>query len=259
MDKQQNRIQQHISPPAGGSMIADTAIPGQATLPTLETELGYGAITYLTPRHERFCWEFVLKNGSATDAYTAAYPNTGEASAKANSARLLKTEKIQKRLSEIKTELQRKYAVSAGSLVLYLSQVLHLDRRQFLDKSGQPKAAHQLDTEASKILDLDFTLDRSGNQKAIYSIPTRIQAAQELARLFGLNKDRIEITGEGCNPEHTLTTIIHGGNIRDNDQDIDVRGIEVIFVTPGDDNDENSNTVVTPGDDNDENSNTEGV
>lgn len=190
-------------------------IPGQATLPTLESEMGYGSITHLKPQWERFCWEYVLKNGNAADAYIVAYPNTTEVSAKANSIRLLKTEKIQQRLAEIKAELQRRYSVSADSLVLYLSQVLHLDRRDFLDENGNPKAANLLDTETAKIIDLDFALDRSGKQRAVYRIPTRMQAATELARMMGLYKDTAKITGDGSDPD-------------------EVQGITVSFVSPGD-------------------------
>ncbi len=193
-----------------------TSIPGQATLPALADELGYETISKLNPRQERFCWEFVLRNGNATASYLEAFAGSKPTSAKANAARLLKEERIQQRLEEIKTELQRRYAVSAGSLVLYLSQVLHLDRRAFLDKNGDPKAASQLDTEAARIIDLDFVLDRHGKQRAVYRVPTRMQASIELARMMGLHKDKVELTGDAAAPENTLTALIREitGNIQ---------------------------------------------
>jgi phage terminase small subunit len=191
-------------------------IPGQATLPDLIDDLGYETIK-LNPKQEKFCWEFILKNGNATASYMAAFPDCKPISAKSNAARLLKEERIQQRLEEIRAELQKRYAVSAGSLVLYLSQALHLDRRDFLDENGDPKAAHLLDTETAKIIDLDFVYDsKSGKQKAIYRIPTRLQAAVELARMMGLHKDKVEVTGDGSTPENTLTALIHEitGNTR---------------------------------------------
>jgi len=191
-------------------------VPGQATFPALAGELGYEAISKLKPQQERFCWEFVLRNGNATAAYLEAYAGSKPTSAKANAARLLKEERIQQRLEEIKTELQRRYAVSAGSLVLYLSQVLHLDRAAFLDENGNPKAINQIDTESARIIDLDFTLDRHGKQRAVYRIPTRMQASIELARMMGLHKDKVELAGDGSTPENTLTTMIRDitGNSR---------------------------------------------
>ena len=191
-------------------------IPGQAVLPALADELGYESIK-LKPKQEKFCWEYILRNGNATAAYMAAFSGSKLTSAKANAARLLKEERIQQRLEEIKIELQRRYAVSAGSLVLYLSQVLHLDRAAFLDENGNPKAIDQIDTEAARILDLDFTFDpRSGKQRAVYRIPTRMQASIELARLMGLHKDKVELTGDGSTPENTLTAMIRDitGNSR---------------------------------------------
>jgi hypothetical protein len=184
-----------------------TTISGQAVLPALADDLGYETIK-LNPKQEKFCWEFVLRNGNATASYLAAFPGGKNSSAKANAARLLKDERTQQRIEEIKAELQRRYAVSAGSLVLYLSQVLHMDRRAFLDEEGAPKAASQLDTEAAQIVDLDFVLDRNGKQRAVYRIPTRIQAAIELARMMGLHKDKVELTGDGSVPEHSFSTLI---------------------------------------------------
>jgi hypothetical protein len=215
---------------------SENTVPGQATLPALEEEIGYGSIANLKPQHERICWEFVLRNGDATAAYLSVYPKSRKTSASANAIRLLKSPNIQERISEIKMELQRRYAVSAGSLILYLSQALQLDRRNFLDEHGAPKKAELLDTETAKLLDLDFTLDRFGNQKAVYSIPKRMQAANELARMMGLHKDKVEITGDGNVPEHSLSALIRGFNEKpsDGNPDSDVRGIDITFVDPDD-------------------------
>lgn len=170
-------------------------VSGQVTFPTMEDEIGYGAITTtLNPNQERFCWEYILHNGNGSAAYMTAFPSTKRISARANAARLLKNPKIQARIQEIKEELKRRYAVSADSLVLYLSQALNLDRREFLDDSGNPKSPNELDTEAARILDIDFALDRTGKQRAVYRLPTRMQAAVELCRILGLHKDKLEVS-----------------------------------------------------------------
>jgi phage terminase small subunit len=153
-------------------------------------------------------WEFVLNSGNATAAHLKAFPGGKYTSAKSNSARLLKDERIQQRIEEVKSELKRRYSVSAESLVFYLSQVLNLDRRAFLDDDGDPKPAEQLDTEAARILDLDFITDRHGKQKAVYRLPTKMQSAVELARMMGLHKDKLELSGDGSSTKNSLESLM---------------------------------------------------
>jgi hypothetical protein len=203
------------------------SIPGQSTLPALAEDFGYESIK-LNPRAEKFCWEYVLRNGNATAAYQTAFPESKQTSARSNAARLLKDTRTQSRIEEIKTELQSRYAVSAGSLVLYLSQVLNMDRRCFLDETGNPKTADQLETEAANIIDLDFVLDRHGKQRAVYRLPTRLQASIELARMMGLHKNCVVVTGDGSTPENTLTSLIR--EITDN-----TRGLVTPFQNLTDD------------------------
>lgn len=185
----------------------DTGIPGQQTLPELANDFGFESAT-LKPSWERFCWEYVLRNGSGTDAYVAAFPGVSRKSANANAARLLKNEAIQKRIEQVKAELQRKYSVSAGSLIFYLSQVLNIDRGEFLDDHGDVRPVSDITTEARKILDIDFQLDRNGKQRAVYRIPAKLQAAVELARMMGLHKDRVELIGESATPESSLSALL---------------------------------------------------
>lgn len=162
-------------------------IPGQITLPGLVDELGFESAT-LPPKQEAFCWEYILRNSSKTDAYLAAFPNVSRKSAAVNAIRLLKDENVQARIAQIKAELQRRYSISADSIVFHLSQVLNLDRSEFLDAAGNVRPIQEIPTEAKRILDLDFVTDRHGNQKAVYRLPKRLDAVAVLARIMGLDK-----------------------------------------------------------------------
>lgn len=187
-----------------------STIPGQQVFPELADDLGFESAA-LPPKQERFCWEFVLKTGGQAEAYQKAFPGVSLKSAAANASRLLKDPKIQARITQIKVELQSRYAVSADRVVFFLSQVLNVDRSEFLDDQGNVLPIGEIPTEAKRILDVDFQLDRHGKQRAVYRLPKRLDAATELAKIMGLVKNPVKPVEE--NGEAT--------------------GIEVSFVQPG--------------------------
>lgn len=167
-----------------------SSVPGQIVLPELVDEFGFESAT-LPPKQEAFCWEYILRNSSKTDAYLAAFPNVSRKSAAVNAIRLLKDEAVQARITQIKAELQRRYSVSADSIVFHLSQILNVDRGEFLDEAGNVLPISEIPTEAKRILDLDFVTDRHGNQKAVYKLPKRLDAVAVLARIMGLDKNPV--------------------------------------------------------------------
>jgi phage terminase small subunit len=191
-----------------------SSVPGQATLPALESELGYGAIKTLKPQIEVCCWEYVLNGGSAKDAYLKAYPGSSETSALANASRLLKTEKVQRRLTEIRAELQRKYAVDAQSILRLLAMTAGVDRRQFVAEDGRPLEIHELGPEAASIVDVEIVMDRFGKKHAVAQVPERMKAAVELAKIIGLSKEKLEVSGA---IGHAAVNIYIPDNGRDSD------------------------------------------
>ncbi|NJD37621.1 MAG: hypothetical protein FIA89_04775 [Geobacter sp.] len=179
-------------------------VPGQVVLPELVDELGFESAA-LPPRQEAFCWELVLGNSTKTAAYIAAFPNASRKSAAVNAIRLLKDPAVQARITQIKAELKRRYAVSADSVVFHLSQVLNVDRAEFLDETGKVKPISEISTEAKRILDLDFVTDRHGTQRPVYRLPRRLDAVAILARVMGLDKTPVR-PGDGT--EETVTRIV---------------------------------------------------
>lgn len=174
----------------------ETQLPGQSTLPGMAEEIGYDSITNLRPPQERFCQEYVLGGSDAKSAYLRAYPAVSEKSAIVNAARLLSSEKVKLRISEIRTELQRRFAVDAQSVVALLALSMGIDRRQFVDHEGKPLAIHELPAEAAAIVDIEIILDRHGKKHAVPMIPERMKAAVELAKIMGITKTTLEVTNK---------------------------------------------------------------
>lgn len=179
-------------------------VPGQVVLPELVDELGYESAA-LPPKHERFCQEFILNGGLQVAAYLKAFPGVSKKAAAANACRLLRSDAVKARIAQLKAELQRRYAVSADSVVFHLSQVLNVDRAEFLDEKGGVKPLAEISTEALKILDLDFVTDRHGTQRPVYRLPRRLDAVAVLARIMGLDKTPVR-PGDGA--EETVTRIV---------------------------------------------------
>ena len=173
-----------------------TKISGQLVLPGHQNELGYLALDpRLSPKQELFCQEMGLNGADPVLALQIAYPSTSKKSAQANAYRLLRTNKIQQRIAELKAELQRRYAVEAQNVVQLLSMTMNLDRRSFVDlETGKALALHQLTPEAASIVDVEFTTDRFGVTHAQPVVTPRLKAAETLCKIMGL-ADRVEIGG----------------------------------------------------------------
>ncbi len=171
-------------------------VPGQATFPTLTAEFGYPSITHLNPRQEKLCWEFVLNGSNIKSAYLKAYPGSQERSAISNGCRLLKTEAVQRRITEIKRELLQRYAVDAQSVVRLLTMSMNVDRRLFVNDEGKPLEFHELEPEAAAITDIEIVFDRHGNKHARPVVVERIKAGVELAKIMGITREKIEISGD---------------------------------------------------------------
>jgi len=181
-------------------------------LPGLQYDLGYHAISsYLSPKQELFCQEMCINGADPVTALQVAYPSTSKKSAQANAYRLLRTNKIQQRIAELKAELQRRYAVEAQNVVQLLSMTMNLDRRSFVDlETGKALALHQLTPEAAAIVDIEYTVDRFGVTHAQPVVAPRLKAAETLCKIMGL-ADRVEIIDKrhrGSDPANNVTIYI---------------------------------------------------
>lgn len=173
-------------------------VPGQATIPALVDEIGYGSISDLKPKQEKFCWEFVLRSGDATAAYAAAYPDVKSSTANTNGSRLLKTEAIKARIDEIRAELSRRFNLDAQALIQLLSETILYDKRNLLDpETGIPLEPHKLPSQAARLVDMEIVLDRHGNRRALYKTPKILDAINELSKILGLTPGEEETLKRG--------------------------------------------------------------
>jgi phage terminase small subunit len=168
---------------------------GQQVLPELTEAVGYESIDLLSPEHERFCWHYaVYGNGRA--AYQHAYPNASNGTARAEACRLLASPDVSNRLDEIRAEMNKRHIASADDIIHYLSTVFRFDRTELLDKRGSLKTLHDLPMDIAAVLDIDVQLNKSGIQIPVMKIPGRGSAAAELARIYGLYKDKLHLSGD---------------------------------------------------------------
>lgn len=185
----------------------ESEIPGQIAL--MPEELGYESIVLENPVHERFCWEFVLREDNGTRAYKAVKPRVKDSTARVEASKLLTNPDIRSRIQQIKQELKRKYSATADDVLQYHGRVLKMDRMEYVDvkgtgkkKSIELKDIDRVDLVAASILDLEVNAVDKDSGKAVpsYSVPKRGDAAASLAKILGMNKDKTEITGPDGGP-----------------------------------------------------------
>lgn len=162
-------------------------------------DLGYdSASAALKPWEERFCWKYV-EIGVATQAYQAVKPKSTYGTARAESARLLAKPSIKARIAEVQEEIGRE----ARALVMgYHRTVMTTDRIDLLNKVRTAQSYDDLDDEARAILEFEQVSSKDG-VRTLLKVPTRHQSAVELARITGMHKDKMELTGKDGGPlEH---------------------------------------------------------
>lgn len=176
---------------------APTGVPGQGVLPELQGETGYDSAV-LEPWQEVFCWAYVCNGCHGQDAYMKAKPRVKETTARVEASKLLTLPTIINRIAEIQAENKRRWAVTADDLIEYHGRVMKTDRRLFF-KDGKPVPICDLSDDAAAIIDLDSQVV---NGAIVFTpvIAAKKQSADSLARLMGLEKSKIEMSGANGGP-----------------------------------------------------------
>ncbi len=169
-----------------------TSVPGQAVIPGMAEDLGYdSASASLKPWEERFCWKYV-EIGVRKRAYLAVKPKVSERTAEVESSKLLRKPEILARIAEVQEEIGRE----ARALVMgYHRAVMTTDRISLLQKVRDAKSYDDLDEEARAILEFEQVNSKDG-VRTLLKVPTRDSSAKELARIQGMHKDKVELTGK---------------------------------------------------------------
>lgn len=180
--------------------------PGQVALPGMADVLGYESIV-LRPDQERVCWEYVLRN-NGTKAYKAVHPEVSDETAAVKFSQMVRKGKIAKRIEQLRGELRRRYEITAADLMEYHGKVLKIDRREYLDVDGKPQSIEAISSEAASILEFDVERDsKSTVTHVMFKVPQRHQSAVELAKILGLHKDKMELTGKDGQPIQTESVV----------------------------------------------------
>lgn len=181
-----------------------TGVSGQGVLLEMQSEMGCAAVSpKLSAKHEAFCWEYIATCGNGTQAYLRVYPGVKESTARANASKLLAGTDIKARVEEILQERRNRHALLQDKVIEYHRSVLLLDRFKLLDsETGRVKKLEDLPPEAREVLEIEQVSAKAG-VRTLLKIPTRHSSAQELARVLGMNKESMELSGPNGGPvEH---------------------------------------------------------
>lgn len=178
---------------------SDTSVSGQQVLPSLRQELGRSATTdKIPPRVEVFCWNYAdptrratFANGTAS--YLAANPEVKSDSARARAAKLLAMDSVKARVNEIRAELNRRHELSADLVLNQHMRVLMLDQVSLVAalRSGDLES---LPDDVRDLLEVEQVSSKDGVRMLI-NLPAKHQSRVEVAKIMGMTKERLELTG----------------------------------------------------------------
>lgn len=173
---------------------AHSQVPGQGVLTGMADLMGYETIV-LKPDYERFVREYVLGHDNGTKAAMLVWPHLDAKAAGVKAARLIGNDNISARIEQYREELHRRYAVTADDVIQYHSRVMKIDRRDYIDDKLKPRNLSDIDPEAATVLEFETVQGKKGGTVTLFKIPQRHQSAVELARILGLHKDGLKLSG----------------------------------------------------------------
>ena len=178
-----------------------TGVSGQGVLPELQNEVGKDAVSEtLSKRHEEFCWAFVQFAGHGAKAYQDVYRGCKPSTARVNASKLLTNTAITQRIEEILEEKRKRRGALVECVIDYHQAVMNLDRFELLDpETGRVKKLDDLPPEAREVIEVEQVSAKDG-VRTLLKIPTRHSSAQELARVLGMNKESMELSGPNGGP-----------------------------------------------------------
>lgn len=184
-----------------------TGVTGQGVIPGLQETMGCDAVSpKLSAKHEAFCWEYIACYGNGTKAYLRVYPGVKESTARANASKLLADTNIKARNQEILQERSNRHAIIQDRVIEYHQNVMMLDRLDLLDpQTGRVKPIELLPPEARDVIEIE-QVSAKGGIRTLLKIPTRHSSAQELAKVLGMNKEAMELTGKDGEPLNAAST-----------------------------------------------------
>lgn len=172
-----------------------TGVTGQAVLPGLQEEVGCDAIK-LKQKHEEFCWQYIACCGNGMKAYKKVYgADKTDAVAKAAASRLLSDVNVKARIDELLNERKQRHSLIADKVIDQHARVLMLDHTELLENLRRGDL-ESLSDEVRELLEVEQVAHKEGI-RIVVNIPTKHGSRVELAKIMGLAKEKLEVTGAG--------------------------------------------------------------
>lgn len=172
-----------------------TGVSGQAVIPGLQKEVGYDSIR-LKQKHEEFCWQYISTCGNGMKAYKRVYgDDKSDAVAMAAASRLLSDVKVKSRIDELLLDKQQRHALIAAKVIDQHARVLTLDHTEVLEhlRNGD---LERLPEDVRELLEVEQVSSKDG-VRLLINLPAKHGSRVELAKIMGMAKDRVELTGAG--------------------------------------------------------------
>jgi hypothetical protein len=174
-----------------------TAVPGQMVFSGFEEILKVESSRLSKPEQEEFCWEYVTNGGKPGPAYQATINRdaTNE-NARSYACKLLKKDNISQRIKEIVGIVQRKYE---HEVLAFRIKGLNLDPKVYFNADGSAKKIVDLPEEHRQGVGLEARYV-DGAMRYLPVFPSPEKSAEALQKMFGMNKDKMEVTGKDGEP-----------------------------------------------------------
>ncbi len=156
----------------------------------------------LSPRHERFCQEYLRDLIGTQAAIRAGYSTKGASVIASN---LLRNSKIQSRVAQLKDLQAKRLEVTADRVLKEYAKLAFLDIRKAFDADGNLKAISELDDDtAAAVAGIDFeeVFDRGKRAGVAIGRIHKIKlsdkkgALDSIAKHLGMFIDKTELTGK---------------------------------------------------------------
>ena len=156
----------------------------------------------LTAKQEKFVFEF-MKTGNATQAYLKVYGGKNKASAGVFGCRLLKNDKVQAEIENLREEIRQNYKFELADYVQQLMKIVGADIGDYV-KFGRREEEFVINKKGDTITKTVNFVDLSESEKVDTSIIEEIKqikgdvtirladktfALKELARLYGFGSE----------------------------------------------------------------------
>jgi acetamidase/formamidase len=175
-----------------------TEIPGQAVLPGFQDLLQCEAQALAKPEHELFCVRFVEFGGDTAKAWQAAIDkDCSRRQAQKNAQKLLKNGDIRSRIQQISAVMRNR---TIADVISYQRRAMEFDPAELFDPvTGKQRKVHEIPEHLRKGIGLEARV-HDGAIVYLPVFPAPQRAAESLAKMMGVEKQIIELSGKDGGP-----------------------------------------------------------